>query len=144
MGEMLPFGGHHHGSSWINESVRVGLSESVSIMSLCIAGQDYRQQGRTGRRKRAEWRSQKVWAVLGRKYYDWRGMKNVLSSRQTHICSQGCACVGVYWEMDDALNTDCSSSVILTLSRSETPSMMLIENSAILGDRSFPFLLSPS
>lgn len=29
-------------------------------------------------------------------------MKNVLSSRQTHVCSQGCACVGVYWEMDDA------------------------------------------
>lgn len=70
---MLPFGGHHHGSSWINERIRAGLSESVSIMSLCIAGQDYRQQGRTGRRKRAEWRSQKVWAVLGRKYYDWRG-----------------------------------------------------------------------
>lgn len=34
--------------------------------------------------------------------------------------------------------------IALTLSRSETPSMMLMENSAILGDRSFPFLLSAS
>ena len=36
------------------------------------------------------------------------------------------------------------TAALLTLSRSETPSMMLIENSAILGDRGFPFLLSPS
>lgn len=34
--------------------------------------------------------------------------------------------------------------IVLTLSRSETPSMMLMENSAILGDRNFPFLLSAS
>lgn len=27
--ETLPFGGHCHGSSWINESVRAGLSESL-------------------------------------------------------------------------------------------------------------------
>lgn len=51
-----------------------------------------------------------------------------------------CAVQGV-WEGDEKHTDDV---MILTLSRSETPSMMLIENSAILGDRSFPFLLSAS
>lgn len=41
-------------------------------------------------------------------------------------------------------DADDGRDIVLTLSRSDTPSMMLIENSAILGDRSFPFLLSPS
>lgn len=37
---MLPFGGHRHGSSWINEHFRAGLSESLCIMSLCVPWQD--------------------------------------------------------------------------------------------------------
>lgn len=72
---------------------------------------------------------------------------NVPSCRGTGVLSVSrsgfvrmCAVSGV-WEGDQKHADDV---MILTLSRSETPSMMLIENSAILGDRSFPFLLSAS
>lgn len=48
VGVMLSFGGHCHGSSWINVSFRVGLSESMCFMSLCVARQDDRHAQDTG------------------------------------------------------------------------------------------------
>lgn len=48
-GGMLPFRGHRHGSSWINESFRAGLSESLCILSPWVA--QTRRQGCTGHRR---------------------------------------------------------------------------------------------
>lgn len=68
VGETLPFGGHRHGSSWINELFRAGLSESLSIMSPWVvqtrrqAAQDTGDEGGP---------SKEVWNMdLEGEYYD--------------------------------------------------------------------------
>lgn len=61
MGGMLLLRGHRHGSSWINEGFRAGLSESSCIMSPWVAlvrRQAGRQAQDTGYRTQERWSEQ--------------------------------------------------------------------------------------
>lgn len=90
--EMLPFGGHRHGSSWINESFRAGLSESLCIMSPCVARQDDRH--RTQDMKVAWAKTQISGGILRRRWQmSWA------AGRQLSAPCRAYACVIQVWEI---------------------------------------------
>lgn len=90
-GEMLPFGGHRHGSSWINESFRAGLSESLCFMSACVAQQDEGLH-RTQEMKVASAEKSRTWIggrTLWRRWQmSWAAGRQLSALR--HMCEWEC------------------------------------------------------
>lgn len=90
----LLFGGHRHGSNWINESFRAGLSESLCIMSPCVARQDDRL--RRTQDIRVAW-AKKYNLVIGGGML-WRQWQMSLAAGTQLSALQAYACV-VVWEI---------------------------------------------